>query len=117
MHFKHIAIPLLYAISTPFAVYKYKIHLFSVLANEPAEIRLIFWLHGGPKNQLCPELLGGCCTLCCCTLQQAAAGTAGLVSPAVLVCCQRARQSNRLLTCNCTYQVYIFPSHLLPDVS
>lgn len=57
MHVKHI--PLLYAISTPFAVYKYKMHLFSVLANEPTESRLIFWLHVGPKNQLCPELLGG----------------------------------------------------------
>lgn len=64
MHFKHIAIPLLYAISTPFAVHKYKIHLFSVLANEPTEIRLIFWLHGVSKNQLCPELLGGCYGLC-----------------------------------------------------
>lgn len=60
MHFKHVAIPLLHVISIPFALCKYKMHLFSVLANEPTESRLIFWLRAGPKNQLCPELLGGC---------------------------------------------------------
>lgn len=64
MHFKHVAIPLLYAISIPSAVYKYKMHLFSLLANEPTESRLIFWLRAGPKNQQSLELLGGCCARC-----------------------------------------------------
>lgn len=39
-------------------------HLFSLLANEPTESRLICCLPAGPKNQLCPELLGGCYACC-----------------------------------------------------
>lgn len=110
MHFKHAAIPQLHVISIPFAVYKYKMHLFSVLANEPTESRLISWLHAGPKNQLCPELPGGCYARCAAAHYSRLQQQHALLLLSSQQCCSALNvpDSQSLLTCNCTYKSIFF---------